>query len=191
MRAVTVTNERQEPKITVEKSIKKVDRWGIRLSRGKKEPVFVLVGERDASIVRRSTDSKTSFFVDRIGLSRRMTDSGDWRYRLVDERSGHRYPNDSVLIRLIIDSGTDDSCKIHYDPAVEMISVQTYAKKESAQIFTRSEALAILKPGQPLFAERHGSGIDKPYGCIRNHNGRIEVTWSESKDDLPVPFCTY
>lgn len=191
MKAVTVTNEQLEQGIIVEKTaIRNLERSRIRLIRGKKDPIFVLVGKRDASVVKQSAGSKKPiFFVDRVGLSRWQTDSGDWRYQLVIERSDRYSQDDSVLIRLIIDSGTEDSCKIHFDPMVEMISVQTYSGRESARKFTRSEALAVLKPGQSLFAERHGGGIDYPYGMISNVDGQIEVAWERSREDLPAQLC--
>lgn len=188
MIAVTVTNETQKQTIALEQAIiKETERWRIRLPRGKKEPIFILVNERDASVVKRSTESEQPIlFVDRVGLSRWQSDSGYWRYRLVDERFDRYYPKGSALIRLIIDSGTDDTCEIRYDSTVEVISVQTYTQKESRQRFTRSEALAVLRPRQCLFAERHGSGIKNPYGMIMNIGGNIKVVWETSEDDLPA-----
>lgn len=177
MQAVTVHNDDfPVPHITVSPSvIQRRKRWGIPLPRGaNKSPKNILVGKRENLV--HSADDSTFSYIDHIGLMARTTDE-EMHFLIIGPESD-RNPHGTALLRLTVDSGLGGKSYITYPPGCAILSLHTYEVQSLSGSISRSDMLAIFKPGKVIHMERTGTGITHPFGTVRNNNGRIESAWT-------------
>lgn len=182
MQAITIHNEEDPaPRIEVRsKIIGKVKRWGISLPRGTRKPeLFILLGESDSDLICRSDNTGiTHPFIERVGIFVREAEHGP--HFLIVKESFDNNPPGTALVRLIVDSGIGGRSTIQIDRRIGKLSLHTYSLRTDKGPISRSDLLAILRPGETIHAERHGHGIVDPFGTIMNRDGEIVSSWSKT-----------
>lgn len=158
------------------RTIHKVPRWGISLPRGAgKGRVFILIGIHEGHLVH-PTDNPRFSHIDNVGLMARRTHE-EMHFLIIRPESDMNPPG-TALLRLTVDSGVRGKSFITHDPQSSILSLHTYQVPGPSGSFSRSDLLAVFKPGEVIHMERTGVGITHPYGTVRNVDSRIESSWT-------------